>query len=243
MAEENIGIIEPKAEQLVLSGSLLGTFEVMAGRISSLQVFSVKIEPDNLSVLRVESHDMQKRPFLFILIIFKKDSIVVNYTVAQDSSPKMRKLYVIKVLLSILSLVSDVYQVKESEFFQYVDSAIDDVLNSLSQSYSSLFNNYDSLFNEYRELKRLNLELSASNKQLAVQAQQLSKENKELSDRLKQLEAYSDESLMVMVEDWLEAHDNSIDINEFANSYKLSPTRVEQILNKMVSLGYIALKG
>ena len=172
MAEENIGIIEPKAEQLTLSGSLLGTFEVMAGRISSLQVFSVKVEPDSLSVLRVESHDMQKRPFLFILIIFKKDSIVVNYTVAQDSSPKMRKLYVIKVLLSILSLVSDVYQVKESE-----------------------------------------------------------------------LEAYSDESLMVMVEDWLEAHDNSIDINEFANSYKLSPTRVEQILNKMVSLGYIALKG
>jgi cell shape-determining protein MreC len=155
----------------------------------------------------------------------------------------MRKLHVIKVLLSILSLVSDVYQVKESEFFQYVDSAIDDVLNSLSQSYSSLFNNYDSLFNDYRELNRLNLELSASNKQLAVQAQQLSKENKELRDKLKQLEAYSDESLMVMVEDWLEAHDNAIDINEFANNYKLSPTRVEQILNKMVSLGYIALKG
>ncbi|MEM0150115.1 MAG: cell division protein ZapB, partial [Candidatus Micrarchaeaceae archaeon] len=149
----------------------------------------------------------------------------------------------IKVLLSILSLVSDLYIVDNAELFQYIDSSIDEVLNSLSQSYSSLFNNYDSLFNEYRELKRLNLELAASNKNLTVQAQQLSTENKELSERLKVLESYSDESLMVMVEDWIEAHDSTIDINEFAQNYKISPTRVEQILNKMVSMGYINLKG
>jgi hypothetical protein len=48
---------------------------------------------------------------------------------------------------------------------------------------------------------------------------------------------------MVMVQDWLESHDDTIDINEFAKSYKIITTRVEQILDKMVSLGYIELKG
>ncbi|MGC8651639.1 MAG: hypothetical protein ACP5UH_00075 [Candidatus Micrarchaeia archaeon] len=243
MAEENQNVVEPKADQLVLKGDLIGTFDAMASRISTLQAFSIKKAASELSIARIESHDIQKRPFLFIIITFSKDSVTVDYTIPLDSSPKIRKLYVLKVLLSILSLVSDLYMVDNTELFQYTDSAIDDVLNSMSQSYSSLFNNYDSLFNEYRELKRLNLELSAANKSLTVQAQQLSAENKELHDRLSALEAYSDESLMVMVENWLEAHDSTIDINEFAQNYKLSPTRVEQILNKMVSQGYITLKG
>ncbi|MCL4373297.1 MAG: hypothetical protein M1360_00930 [Candidatus Marsarchaeota archaeon] len=243
MAEENQNVVEPKAEQLVLKGTLIGTFDAMASRISTLQVFSVKNTIDELSIARIESRDIQKRPFLFIIITFSKSSITIDYTIPMDSSPKIRKLYVLKVLLSILSLVSDLYIADNAELFQYTDSAIDDMLNSMSQSYSSLFNNYDSLFNDYRELKRLNLELAASNKSLTVQAQQLSAENKELHGRLSVLEAYSDESLMVMVEDWIEAHDSTIDINEFAQNYKISPTRVEQILNKMVSQGYITLKG
>ena len=113
----------------------------------------------------------------------------------------------------------------------------------MSQSYSTLFNNYDSLFNEYRELKRLNIELTASNKNLSVQASQVSEENTKLKQRLGELESYSDESLMVMVQEWLESHDSTIDVNEFGSTYKIIPPRVEQILNKMVSLGYIELKG
>ncbi|MGI0134226.1 MAG: hypothetical protein ACREBW_04630, partial [Candidatus Micrarchaeaceae archaeon] len=187
--------------------------------------------------------DMQKRPFLFIIIKLSKDSIAIEYTIGMDSSPKMRRLYVLKTLLGVLSMIPDLYHADEAELFQNVDSSIDDVLNSMSQSYSALFNNYDSLFNEYREIKRLNIELTASNKNLTVQASQISEENKELTERLKKLEAYSDESLMVMVQEWIESHDSTIDINEFSNTHKLVSTRVEQILNKMVTLGYIELKG
>ena len=127
--------------------------------------------------------------------------------------------------------------------FQCLDSAIDELANSLSQSYSSLFNNYDAIFNEYRELRKINVELTAANKNLSVQASQLSEENKSMTARVKELEAYSDESLMVMAEEWLEAHNSEIDVGEFSKVYKISPTRVEGILNKMVSLGYIELKG
>ena len=197
---------------------------------------------DSIFLLRVERRDIQKRPFLFFIITITKEKINIKYTVALDASPKMRKLYVLKMLLSVLSLITDIYNANDTELFQHLDSAVDDVLNSLSQSYSTLFNNYDSLFNEYRELKRLNIELEAANKNLTVQATQLTNENKELKERLSVLETYSDQSLMVMVQDWLDSHDSTIDVNEFSNSYKIMPTRVEQILNKMVALGYIELK-
>jgi DNA-binding IclR family transcriptional regulator len=48
---------------------------------------------------------------------------------------------------------------------------------------------------------------------------------------------------MVMIEDWIESHSDTIDIMEFSKTYRLTAPRVEQMLNKMVSMGYIELKG
>ncbi len=238
------GLIEPKIAEFSLKATLTGDFPSIAQRFSTLQMFSVKLEQDNsLVLLSVESRDMQKNPFLFFIITLKPDSIVVQYSIALDTSEKMRKLYVVKNLLGVLSLITDLYYADPAGLYQYVDSTIDDVLGSLSQNYSALFNNYDSLFNEYRELKRLNIELTASNKNLAVQATQAVSENRELKERLKQLETYSDESLMVMLEDWIDAHNSTIDIIEFSKSYKIPAPRIEQMLNKMVTTGYIELKG
>lgn len=242
MAEET-GLIEPKIAEIILNGSLLGNFSAMSGRLTSLQMFSIKEGPDNLVLLSVESRDIQKNPFLFFIITFTPEQVRVQYSIALDSSEKMRRLYIVKNLLSVLSLVTDLYTADVASVYQYTDSVIDDVLGSLSQSYSSLFNNYDSLFSEYREIKRLNIELLAANKNLTVQASQLSSENKEIKSRLESLETYSDESLMVMIEDWIDSHSDTVDIIEFAKTYRLTAPRVEQVLNKMVSMGYIELKG
>lgn len=242
MADENV-ILEPKVDSLSIGGSLQGSFEAMADRLSQLQVFSVKVAPDSLSVLRVESRDIQKRPFLFFLMTFNRDKITIEYSMGQDSSSKLRKLYVLRNLLSVLSLTLDIYQPNPTELFQVLSASTDDALGSLNQNYSVLVNNYDSLFNEYRELKRMSTQLMSSNKSLTVQASQLSNENDELKARLKSLEAYSDESLMSMIEGWIQAHDNTIDIDEFAKNYKIVAPRVEQMLNKMVSLGYIEFRG
>ncbi len=240
---DGTGIVEPKIAEIAIGGALLGTFSAISSRLAALQMFSIEESPDQLVLLSVESRDIQKRPYLFFIITLLPKQMKVQYSIALDSSEKMRRLSVVKNLLSVLSLITDLYTVDASDLYQYADSAIDDVLTSLSQSYSTLFNNYSALLNEQREIKRLNIELTASNRNLTVQAAQLSSENQELKSRLSQLESYSDESLMVMLEEWIESHDSAIDINEFAKSYKASPTRIEQMLNKMVSLGYIELRG
>ena len=218
-------IVEPKTDEIAIKGRLLGDFASMEARLSSLQLFISKTTADSLTLAMIESRDIQKRPFLFLIMTFEKERISLKYTIAPDSSPKMRRVFVLKTLLSVLSLVTDLYSADNAELFQNADSAIDDLLNSMTQSYSTLFNNYDSLFNEYRELKRLNLELTSSNKNLSVQATQISEENAKLKERLGGLESYSDESLMVMVQEWLESHDSTIDVNEFGSTYKIIPPR------------------
>ncbi len=235
--------IEPNIESIRIKGTLLGAFSVISSRLSTLQMFSIKATQNDLTLVRVESRNIQKKPFLFMIFKFDKNGIELNYSIGFDSSVKIRRLYVLKSLIAVLSLITDVYEADNTDLLQHLDSAIDDVLGSLTQDYSALFNNYDSLFNKYRELKRLNIELVNSNKNLSVQASLLESESNELKGRLKTLETYTDESLMSIVEEWIDSHGGSIDVNEFAENYKLTPPRVEQILNKMVSLGYIELKG
>ena len=235
--------LEPEMETIVIKGTLNSTFSAMQNRLSTLQMYGVKIDGDNLIVARVESRNIQKEPFLFMIFTFSKNSVSLTYSFGFDTSQKLRRLSVFRHFLAVLSLISDLYTVDNTELFQHLDTIIDEVLSGLSQDYSTLFNNYDSLYNNYRELRRSIIEIENSNKELTVRASALSKENEELKNQLKELQTYSDESLMSMVEDWVDAHNGIIDINEFANSYKLAPPRVEQILNKMITLGYIELKG
>lgn len=243
-AQKAGGFLEPEIEELRLKAKLSGSFDDITKRLSNLELFdSMKMGPENIMLLRVESKDIQKRPFLFFLITFAKDSLTVQYSIAHDSSVRMRRLFIIKNLLGVLSLISDVYYVDNTELFQHADSAIDDVLSTIPQSYSSLYNAYDSLNNEYKELRRLNIELTASNKNLTVQGMQLNNDNRELKQKLGELQTYSDEALMAKVQDWIESHDSTIDINEFSKTNGVPAPRVEQILNVMISRGYIEVKG
>ncbi len=235
--------IEPKLDEIKVSGKLSGTLDEVYNRISGLQIFSTKKEDAQVTAVRVESRDMQKNPYIFYIVQIRADGISVQYSTALGTSEKMRKLTVLKNILNIMSLIVDLFTPDNKELFQYLDSSIEEVVGSISQSYSSLFNNYDSLATEYRNIKRLNIELSASTRTLTVKTAQLSKENDELKAKLEVLEKYSDESLMVMVQDWLDSHNSTIDLEAFAKNYKLSATRVEQILNKMESLGYLELRG
>ena len=240
---EETAFVEPKTEEIAIKAKLLGSFDDITKRLSEIETLEIEKGDSVLRIARVESRDIQKRPFLFVLMELGGDRLMISYTVAADSSPKLRRVVALKEALGVLSLVTDFYSVDNTEMFQCLDSAMDELAGSLSQSYSSLFNNYDAIFNEYKEIRKMNVELTAANKNLSVQASQLSEENKGLQFRVKELEGYSDEALMVMVEEWLEAHNSEIDVGEFSKVYKLSPTRAEQILNKMVSLGYIEIRG
>ena len=215
----------------------------MANRLKSLNMFEVTNDPKRLTLINVEGRDIKKNPYLFFIITFSEQSIDIKYSVVRDSSEKLRRLFIIKNLIGVLSLVTDHYTVNNSEFYQQVDSAIDTVLQSLSQSYSSLFGRYDTLLTEYRETKRFNVELMNSNKIVIAQSTKLKEENDLFRSKLDKLEKYSDESLMVMIQEWIESHSDTIDIGEFSKNYTIPQPRIEQIINKMVSMKYIEVRG
>ncbi|MEM3781463.1 MAG: hypothetical protein QXT43_00670 [Candidatus Micrarchaeaceae archaeon] len=240
MAEE---VLEPKVEEVEFPGTLLSSLDSIKSKLSQVPFYAISQNADSLDIVHVESRNVKKEPFLFYAVKIKKDALALTYSIIPNTSETLRRATIIKNVTGMLAIIAGDFRVDESKLFQYIDSAIAKLLEGLNESYSSLFNKYDALLSEYAEMRKLAGELTVSNHNLTVQAAQLSEENKALQAQLSALQTYSDEALMAMVQDWLEVHDSTIDIGEFSKTYKIPEPRVEQILDKMVSLGYLELKG
>lgn len=233
---------EPKVERVEFQGKLLTSIEDVQQKLANIPFYSFQASGGKLEIARVESRNIHKKPFLFYMIDIDQGSLQLTYSIIPGSSERLRRAEVIKNVASVLSVIRESFQIDEGKFFQYVDSVLDNLVSGLSQSYSTLFNKYDSLLNGYVEVKKLSRELEVSNRNLTIQTSKLNEDNKSLTEQLKSLQTYSDESLMAMVQDWIEVHNSSIDVGEFSKTYKVTEPRVEQILDKMVSMGYIELK-
>ena len=57
--------------------------------------------------------------------------------------------------------------------------------------------------------------------------------------KVRELEAYSDEVLMLKIQEWLSDHNNEVNVGEFARIHKVGEQRVEAVLNKMVQGGLL----
>ncbi|MDE1873663.1 MAG: hypothetical protein KGI04_00900 [Candidatus Micrarchaeota archaeon] len=233
---------EPKVEQVEFPGRLLTSVDDVKQKLSGIPFYTLQAGAGGLEIARVESRNIHKKPFLFYIIDIGSSSLKLTYSIVPGSSERLRRAEVIRNLASLLSVVSESFKIDDSKFFQYVDSVLGSLMEGLSQSYSTLFNKYDALLNEYVEAKKLLRELESSNRNLTIQTSKLSEDTKALTAQLKSLETYSDEALMSMVQEWIEVHNSSVDIGEFSKTYKVPEPRIEQILDKMVSMGYIELK-
>ncbi len=233
---------QPKIEEFSIEGKLDGTLDDIKAVLGKLPFYLITYEAAELTMIKVESRSINKKPYLFHVIKIRPDNVLVTYSMLPDTSVNLRRADVLKELSMVLSMISGKYTINPGKFIQYVDSVLESLISGLSQTYTALYNRYDSILNEYRELKRLNIEIAASNRNLTLQSAQLEDENKTLKEQLSALQKYSDETLMALVEDWITVHNSSIDVIGFAKEHSVSTTRVEQILDKMVSLGYIELK-
>lgn len=233
---------EPKVEEVEFPGKLVTSLESIKSKLLQVPFYTTKLNSSELDIIRVESWNVHKMPFLFYIIKVKEDSLTMTYSIIPNTSERIRRATALGGLTTVLSMIADDFKISEAKFFQYIDSAIGEILNGMSESYSTLFNKYDALVSNYAELRKLSQDLNIANRNMTIQTSQLSEENKNLQEQLNALQTYSDDALMAMVQDWIEVHNSSIDITEFAKTYKLTEPRVEQILDKMVSQGYVELK-
>ncbi|MBM3229142.1 hypothetical protein FJZ26_01815 [Candidatus Parvarchaeota archaeon] len=233
-------------------GPRVGGFSIEAIRrgsqsdlFSSLSILSfleLVAEKEVVVAINVESRDIQKNPYLFSIAYFHPAKIEVLYSYVPGMSPKKRRLDIIKYFFNILTLVQSAYSVDSKQIYQLLDSALNDMNEYVTGDYDKLYSFYDNLKNEVKLLQKKVSDLAESNMQLARENYDLKLLNDEYKLRLKQLETYSDEVLKVKIQEWLNEHNGEINVSDFARVHGVSENRVELMLNKLVTDGFISLK-
>lgn len=235
------------------SSPTVGGFKILARRVKGVPELSARFaelsflemseERDGLSVLNVESRDLKKDPALFSIIRFLPDSIEATYTCLANMSPKKRRIDVLRHFMNLLTIADDCYEVQMRQMHQLLEASIADMTEYVTLDYDKLFSLYDNLKTEYVALQRKVREMSDGNSSLSKENFDLKSKNDELLLKLRTLETMSDAVLSLKIQEWLSEHRGEINISEFSRVFNVSETRVEQMLNKLVTEGYLETKG
>lgn len=230
---------EPKADGFKLGGKLKGSLKSIAATLRNITFLEVAQEKDAINVAYVENRDINNSPYLFSITRIEKDSIDVRYSIPPAVSPTKRRVDVIRYLLNILSLVDEDYAVENRVLFQLLEGAVKELSGSVTMEYSKLYTSYDSLKKEVDDLKKKVERLKDQNAALTTQNYEMKGMNDELKLRIADLEVLSDEALKSKLQEWILEHNGAINLSEFTKVYKVSDARVEHMLNKLVSEGYL----
>ena len=232
----------PQVDGFKIKGTLAkGKLKDLVSVLRSISFLEIAPEKDMLNVIYVESRDIDKNPYLFSIVKIKEDEIEVLYTIPPEIGPKKRRVDVVRYLINILSLISSCYEVDNKAVYQLVENAITELAGSVTMEYTKLYTAYDSLKKEVADHKKKIDRLTEQNQALSSQNYELKTQNDDIRLRLQQLEGLSDEALMVKLQEWISEHSGSIMIPEFTKVYKVSDARVEEMLNRLVSEGYLAV--
>ena len=229
----------PQVDGFKIKGSLKGDLKAVATTLRAISFLEVAPEKSLVNVVYVESRDINKNPYLFSILKIKDDEIEVLYSIPSEISPRKRRIDVIMYLLNLLSLIETNYSVDNKVIYQLLDSAIKDLVGSVSMDYSKLYTSYDSLKKEVDDYRKKVDRLNTQTQALNTKNFELKSQNDELRLRLESLETMSEQVLKSKLQEWILEHNGTISISDFTKIHKVAESRVEEVLNRLVSEGYL----
>lgn len=215
----------------------------LTAHFSELAFLEMTVDKDTLVALNVENRDIQKNPYLFSVIYFRPNLIEVMYTCLPTMSPKKRRIDVLRHFLNLLTIAEDCYEIDMKQIYQLLEASVTDMTEYVTADYDKLFSLYDNLKTEHTALQKKVKEMTEATSSLSKENYELKSRNDEVSLKLKGLETFSDPVLSLKIQEWLAEHKGEINISDFSKVYNVPESRVEQMLNKLVTEGYLETKG
>lgn len=233
-------ITEPFVEGFKLEAKRIKEIQDVINVLAPLQFLEIAETKDGVVLINVERRDIQKNPYLFSITYLNPDSIEIVYSYVPDISPKRRRLEVLRYLLNVLTLLENVYFINHGQLFQVIDGIASRLFEYTSSSYDEMFSKYDALKEETERLRKNITELTSANEKLSKTNVEMKGRENDLLLRVKELETVSDDVLMARIQAWLTEHNYEINIADFARIIRVSESRVEELLNRMVQEGYLS---
>ncbi|MEM3364409.1 MAG: hypothetical protein QXS93_02780 [Candidatus Micrarchaeia archaeon] len=232
-------VIEPMGASFKFSAKRKVPKDQLLRMVDSIPDAEVAEIKDSVAIIKIDSRDIDGVPYLFSIMYLNPDNIEVVYTITPETSMRKRQLELLRYTSNVLVLLKDAYEVDLGSYMQVLDIFLAEIKEFATSDYEKLYTKYDALLAKIEEEQLLNARLKESNEKLSKDLLELRDERNELKLKIDELEKFSDDALMLKIQDWIREHGGEINIGDFCKIYKLSESRVEQVLNKMVREGYL----
>ncbi|MDD5023013.1 MAG: hypothetical protein PHU63_02490 [Candidatus ainarchaeum sp.] len=242
--DESKEIKKPAVDSFKIGGKLKGSFKEIAKKLSSVSFLEVAMESNAVNIAYVESRDISNKPYLFSMMKMREDEIGVVYSTPQNMAPKKRRIDVIRQLLNILGIISNEYEVDEKTIYNLIEKAMKDIGELVDKKTAEIYVEYDTLKNENTILDKKIRVLEKEIEELKNSNYELREKNNELTIKMNRYEKPSDETIKIKLIEWIKDHNGKISIPDFVAVHlggnPVGETRVEKILNELVTQGYLS---
>lgn len=207
--------------------------------LGSLGFNRIDYSDDALIIEKVESEDLDGKPYLRYRIELLKNEIVLKYTTPAPEHNLSRSLEMGLMLLNMFQILTAYYDVTIQSvytlYFNLLKSAGEAIDSEKMEMYSRLKDlrqKYASLEKKYNDL----VQASSQNARLVVDYE---RKNEDLLERVRRLEGMGDAELQSQLFEWIRTHDGEIDVLEFSKLNNVAVGRVEEGLNSLIKNGFI----
>ena len=232
-------IKDPTVDGFSISARRKKDIAEIVSLLSPLRFLQMTPMGDTLELIHIENRDISQNPYLFSLVHLRPESIEINYTISPGMSPSKRRVSILRYFINLVSLLENAYDIDHVVLLQIIESSLKDLTEYVSATYDDLYASYDSLKTEHELMRKKLAGLQSSNDLVGIENMELKSTNDSLVLKVRELEAYSDEVLMLKIQEWLSDHNNEVNVGEFARIHKVGEQRVEAVLNKMVQGGLL----
>jgi hypothetical protein len=229
MAEEKIVVPAARKQQLAH----------LASRLGELGFSSIAYTKDRLVVERVFGEDLKGKPNLDYRITFLDSTIEMVYSITPNASKRARMLELLPLLLNVLTISEEYYDVKPSALFPHVIGLLSDVSKVVGKDAMELSAELEELRAKFSSMNARYQDLVGSSEENARILLECERRRDELRVLVEKLQSMSDDRLKEELFLWLKMHNGNIDIVEFGKAHNVAQGRVEEGLDLLIREGYI----
>lgn len=202
-------------------------------------ITELKEQGDAVIASVVETRDIHKNPYLFYEFAFEKQGINVKYAITPEVNAKQRRVDICRNLLAMLAVTGQAYGMEFGGLYTMLQKALEDASSNATQAYQQLMNKHEALQRENAGLGERYKKLKEAHDELNNSFLELEKRGDILADRVRQLEGMTDIELKEELQRWIFEHDGAIKYSDFAKTFNIPQSRVEEGINALLKEGYI----
>ena len=224
-------------EKIVIDGNQKKSLNKFATLMGNLGFTKISYLRDNLTVERVIGFNLEGKPELDYRMTFQPGGVILEYEVKKNKKAKLMRI--LPVFLNVLQLAEDYYDIRPSAIYFEINQALGEAIKLVGKDAIDLSTELSEMQARHRSLSAKYDDLLKSSEENARILLECERKRDELNRKVDRLVRYSDDVMKEMVYEWINLHNGKINILEFSKINRIAVPRVEEVLNMLVTEGYI----